>query len=73
MCQNKNDERYIFFLHNRFLEEHGLNEKHPEFGRTEYHEINYCGNILTIYEKSDPYGISALKRKEASNCEVRYF
>jgi len=161
-CGSKNDERFIFFLHNRFLEEHELNERHPEYGRTEYNEIiskfeksgltvisekrngnvnarayalrivdqidsliktgiepqkitivgtskggyiaqyvstlannhnlsfvfiasfrnsdiqnipeiNYCGNILTIHEKSDPFGVSSLKRKETSNCEIRHF
>ncbi len=161
-CKNKNDDRFIFFLHNRFLEEHQLNESHPEFGRTEYAEIiaefetsgfivisekrngnvnardyaltvmnqidsllktgilsknitvvgtskggyiaqyistlannddlnfvfiasfmnsdlqnipdiNYCGNILTIYEKSDPYGVSALERKNTSTCEIKHF
>ena len=161
-CGNKNDDRYIFFLHNRFLEEHGLNESHPEFGRTEYKEIlaefeksgikvisekrngnvnarqyalgiinqidslikngiepekitivgtskggyiaqyvstladnpelnfvfvasfrnsdlenipeiNFCGNILTIYEKTDPFGVSAIRRKENSTCEIKNF
>lgn len=161
-CENKNDDRFIFFLHNRFLEEHELNELHPEFGRTEYNEIlaefeksglnviseirkgninargyaigivkqidsllktgiepqkitivgtskggyiaqyvstlannkdlnfvfiasfrnsdiqnipeiNYCGNILAIYEKSDSFGVSSLKRKETSNCEIIHF
>lgn len=157
-----NNDRYIFFLHNLFLETHELNEVHPEFGRTEYHEIlsefekngfrvisekrnsnirareyavgivnqidslikkgvnpktitivgtskggyiaqyvstfannpdlnfvfigsfmksdigdipeiNYCGNILTIYEKSDPYGVSAVARKNMSSCEIKHF
>lgn len=161
-CGNKNDDRFVFFLHNRFLEEHGLNEFHPEYGRTEYREIlaefeksglkvisekrngnvnareyaiaivnqidsllkngtepnkitvvgtskggyiaqyvstlannqdlnfvfiasfrdddiknipeiNYCGNILMIYEKSDPFGVSALERKKISNCEIKHF
>lgn len=161
-CGNQNDERFIFFLHNRFLEEHDLNDKHPEFGRTEYREIknefersefkvisekrngnvnardyaltvtnqidslikngiepnkitivgtskggyiaqyvstlannpdlnfvfiasfrdtdiqnipeiNYCGNILTIYEKSDPFGVSALERKKNSTCKINHF
>lgn len=161
-CKSKNDDQFIFFLHNRFLEEHDLNDKHPEFGRTEYREIidkyeksgfnvisekrngnvnareyafivvnqidslikngikpnkitvigtskggyiaqyvstlannpslnfvfiasfrnsdiqnipeiNYCGNILTIYEKSDPFGVSAIRRKENSTCEIKYF
>jgi len=161
-CGNKNNDRFIFFLHNRFLETHELNELHPKFGRTEYNEIitefkksglriisekrngnvnardfaisivtqidslikkgiepqkitivgiskggyiaqyvstlannpnlnfvfiasfrnsdiqdipeiNYCGNILTIYEKSDPFGVSALERKKTSSCEIKHF
>ncbi|WP_236979229.1 alpha/beta hydrolase [Membranihabitans maritimus] len=156
------DERYIFFLHNRFLETHDLSELHPVYGRTEYEEIlsefeaagfhvisekrngnvnareyaigmveeinrliengvlphnitvvgtskggyiaqyvstlarnpdlnfvfvasfrdadleeipeiNYCGNILTIYEKTDPYGVSAMERKKNSTCEINHF
>jgi hypothetical protein len=156
------DEKYIFFLHNRFLEVHELNELHPEYGRTEYleiinefeksgfevisekrngnvnareyaigivtqidslitngteprkitivgtskggyiaqyvstlannpdlnfvfiasfresdieniPEINYCGNILTIYEKSDPFGVSAVERMNTSTCEIEHF
>ena len=159
---NKSEERYIVFLHNRFLETHELNELHPQYGRTEYKEIinefekagftviseirygnvnarnyaikvieqidslvnhgsnpnritvigtskggyiaqyvstmannpnlnfvfiasfrnpdiqnipeiNYCGNILTIYEKSDPYGVSAVARKNTSSCQIRNF
>jgi hypothetical protein len=38
-CGTNNDDRYIFFLHNRFLEKHELNELHPKFGRKEYNEI----------------------------------
>ncbi|WP_339752688.1 alpha/beta hydrolase [Algoriphagus aquimarinus] len=161
-CEKERDERVIFFLHNRFLEEHELEELHPEFGRTEYSEIigefqkqgfkviseqrkgnvnareyavgvvnqidsllasgteagritiigtskggyiaqyvstlannpdlnfvfiasfsdsdiqnipeiNFCGNILTIYEKSDPFGVSALERKQTSSCEIKHF
>ena len=161
-CVKEDDDNFIFFLHNRFLEEHKLDELHTEFGRTEYleiinelkkrefkvisekrngnvnareyaigivdqidslikngtepnkitvvgtskggyiaqyvstlannpnlnfvfiasfrssdiekiPEINYCGNILTIYEKSDPFGVSALKRKKTSSCKIEYF
>lgn len=161
-CSQQKEERYIFFLHNRFLEEHEFNELHPEFGRTEYNEIiaefenrgfkvitekrngnvnareyairitsqidslikngaepkkitvvgtskgryiaqyvstlannpnlnfvfiasfrnsdienipeiNYCGNILTIYEKSDPFGVSALERRKTSSCGIINF
>lgn len=158
----EDNERFVFFLHNRFLEEHKLEELHPEYGRTEYleiisefqknglrvisekrngnvnareyalkvvsqidsliksgteprkitvvgtskggyiaqyvstlahnpdlnfvfiasfrdsdietiPEINYCGNILIIYEKSDPYGVSAMERKATSTCEIKHF
>lgn len=153
---------YIFFLHNKFLEENDLEAEHPEYGKTEYlniidefekanfivlsekrsgwtdmkvyankvvtqidsllktgvkadhitvigtskggyiaqyvstylanpdvnyvfiaafqetdikdyPDINFSGNILTIYEKSDFYGVSAIKRKETSNQEIKRF
>ena len=162
ICGSQTNDRYVFFLHNRFLENHELNESHPEYGRAEYNEIiaeferdgfkvisekrienvnartyamgivtqmdslikngiasnkitvvgtskggyiaqyvstlannsnlnfvfiasfrdsdienipeiNYCGNILTIYEKSDAYGVSAIARKETSTCEIKHF
>ncbi|WP_316803828.1 hypothetical protein [Pedobacter nototheniae] len=155
-------QNYIFFLHNKFAEDHPLTEAHPEYGKTAYKEIldkfnangfqvisekrpantdvgkytkkvisqidsllklgikpnhitvigtskggyiaqyvssnlknpdvnfvfigcyrdkdltsfpgiNYCGNILTIYEKSDEFGVSALKRKETSNLKINHF
>ena len=155
-------EKTIFFLHNRFLEEHSLEDSHPEFGRVQYQEIlakfksqgfkvisekrggnvnvqdyarkivaqidslillghdsknitvigtskggyiaqyvstyadnadlnfvfvacyregdlqsfpdiNFCGNILNIYENSDPYGVSALARKNTSTCNILHF
>lgn len=161
-CEEDSDERYIFFLHNRYLEEHDLEDIHPEYGRVEYlaileefensglkviseqregnvnartyalnivdqindlfdkgispqaitvvgtskggyiaqyvstlannpdlnyvfvgcfrnedittiPEINFCGNILTIYDRSDPYGVSAIARKRNSTCEVEHF
>ncbi|PWI31619.1 alpha/beta hydrolase [Flavobacteriaceae bacterium LYZ1037] len=161
-CTMDNDDRYVFFLHNRFLEEHELNDVHPEYGQTAYleiiktfeesgfkvisekrngnvnardyasglvnqidslinigtkpnnitvvgtskggyiaqyvstlaenpdlnfvfiasyrdsdiqniPEINYCGHILTIYEKSDPFGVSAIERKTTSSCKINHF
>lgn len=36
-------------------------------------EIQFCGNILTIYEKSDVFGVSAIKRKETSKLKVNRF
>jgi hypothetical protein len=156
------EPEYIFFFHNKFLEENDLYTKHPEYGKAEYNEIiksfkddhfvvfsekrendtdvheyaekitkqinslikkgvkpnkitvigtskggyiaqyvstylanpnvnfvfigcfqesdiqeitdiNYCGNILTIYEKSDIYGVSAIKRKETSTLKINHF
>jgi hypothetical protein len=161
--QTKNaDQAYVFFLHNKFIEENDLNAAHPEYGKAEYDKIlesfrkdnfivfsekrkkntnasdyaekvvkqiktllkkgiapgkitvigtskggyiaqyvstylanpnvnfvfigcfrdsdieeipviNFCGNILTIYEKSDIYGVSALKRKETSKLKINHF
>ena len=156
------EQDYIFFLHNKFLEENDLDAAHPEYGKTEYRniiqefekaqfivlseirpantdmrvyarkivsridsllktgikpdhitvigtskggyiaqyvstylanpdvnyvfigafqdtdiqdypDINICGNILTIYETSDYYGVSAIKRKETSQLNVKRF
>nr|WP_315223387.1 alpha/beta hydrolase [uncultured Flavobacterium sp.] len=158
----KQDQHYIFFLHNKFIEENDLSVAHPEYGKAEYNEIlasyrkdgfivfseirskninaaeyaekivkqikklikkgvlpnkitvigtskggyiaqyvstylanpdvnfvfigcfrdidiaeikdiNFCGNILTIYEKSDIYGVSAVKRKETSTLTINHF
>ncbi|KRD58149.1 hypothetical protein ASE40_17575 [Flavobacterium sp. Root935] len=159
-ARNEN-QRYIFFFHNKFVQENPLNAAHPEYGKAEYNEIlesfrkdnfivfsekrkkntnsaeyaekivkqvkalikkgvspnhitvigtsqggyiaqyvstylsnpdvnfvfigffrdsdieeipdiNFCGNILTIYEKSDIYGVSAVKRKETSKLQVNH-
>lgn len=39
----------------------------------DYKEINYCGNILTIYEKSDSYGVSAIEKMKASKLKINRF
>lgn len=158
-CGSTFAQQYLFFLHNRFLENHKLNEKSKEYGKAEYNEIitaftnsgftvisekrkkdtdtrayarkvagqidsllkrgvypseitvvgtskggyiaqyvstylhnpdvnfvfvgcymdgdvksfpdiNICGNVLYIYEKSDSYGVSAYARREASTLPV---
>lgn len=158
----KKEQRYIFFLHNAYVEQNDLSVAHPEYGKAEYNEIlasfrkdnfivyseirskntnaveyakkvvkqikgllkkgispnkitvigtskggyiaqyvstylanpdvnfvfigcfrdsdieeipdiNFCGNILTIYEKSDVYGVSAIKRKETSKLKINHF
>ncbi|MCX6215316.1 alpha/beta hydrolase [Spirosoma sp.] len=155
-------QRYVFFLHNRFLEEHELSALEPTYGRAEYREIitafqqagfevisekrpantnidqyahkvsqqidsllrkgvqpnhitiigtskggyiaqyvstlaanpalnfifigcfresditnmpmiNFCGNILTIYERSDSFGVSAIQRKKTSKLPITRF
>lgn len=161
-CQAQDQKNYIFFLHQRFLEQHSLEEVDPKYGKAEYPEIleafekegfevisekrkgdvnareyaagivkqidsllaggvtpsritligtskggyiaqyvstlaanpglnfvfigsytdsdienipqiNFCGNILTIYEKSDAFGVSALRRKETSRLPIPHF
>ena len=36
-------------------------------------DINFCGNILTIYEESDVLGVDATKRKETSKLKINHF
>ena len=36
-------------------------------------EVNFCGNILTIYDKSDEFGVSAIERKNKSTCKIKHF
>src|SRR6218665_2626139 len=156
------EKNYIFFLHNRFVEEFGLDSSHPEFGKAEYKEIvaqfrkdgftviseqrkkntdpkryaekvvkqidsliklgiepnhitvvgtskggyiaqfvmtelknpqinyvligcyqdwdieelpeiQFCGNILTIYEETDSFGVTAIERKKTSKLPVPRF
>jgi|GEM_PF-6139200 len=53
--ESKNDERYLFFLHNRFLEENELSDLHPQYGQTEYVEI------INEFEKSGFTVISEIR------------
>jgi len=36
-------------------------------------DINFCGNILMIYEESDILGVDATKRKETSKLKINHF
>lgn len=63
-CGEKNEDQFIFFLHNRFLEEHGLNEFHPEFGRTEYIEI------LSEFENE---GFKVISEKRNGKVKARHY
>jgi hypothetical protein len=37
--QQPTGPKYLFFLHNRFIEGHGPLDEHPSYGRAEYQEI----------------------------------
>jgi hypothetical protein len=54
------DQRYLVFLHNRFIEGHGPLDEHPSYGRAEYQEI------LTRF-KND--GFIVLSEKRPANTE----
>lgn len=38
-AQNSTQKKYVFFLHNKFLEGHSLNESHPKYGPAAYKAI----------------------------------
>jgi hypothetical protein len=56
--------RYLFFLHNRFIETHGPDERHPSYGRAEYKEI------LDRFRKD---GFVVLSEKRPANTEERAY
>lgn len=63
-------KQYIFFLHNKFLEEHTLEEAHPKYGIVEYekvlHQLKDSSNIV-LFEKRKPNtdpAVYALKIKK---------
>lgn len=56
--------RYIIFLHNKFIEEHGPSEKHPSYGRAEYQEI------ISRF-KND--GFIVISEKRAPNTDVKTY
>ncbi|MFB6456945.1 hypothetical protein ACE38W_16860 [Chitinophaga sp. Hz27] len=50
-------QHYIFFLHNKWLQEHALNEAHPTYGVAEYNHILQKledKNTVVITEKRKP-------------------
>ena len=49
-CKQNNENQFVFFLHNRFLEAHPITAEHPEFGRVHYHEIiaAFEANFLNV-------------------------
>lgn len=56
-AQNSTQKKYIFFLHNKFLEDHPLNESHPKYGPAAYIAILeklQSKNVVIIAEKRNP-------------------
>lgn len=57
LCQKSQQQQYIFFLHNKFLEDHSFEEKHPKYGVAEYETILnklINQNTIVISEKRKP-------------------
>lgn len=69
--QKSQQKQYVFFLHNKFLEDHSFEEKHPKYGVAEYETIlNKLRdhNTVTISEKrktnTDPTVYAEKVRKQ---------
>jgi hypothetical protein len=58
------DVRYLFFLHNRFIEGHGPLEEHASYGRAEYREI------LERFRKD---GFVVLSEKRSPNTDEKVY
>ncbi|MCL1669811.1 alpha/beta hydrolase [Elizabethkingia ursingii] len=57
LLYGQSQKQYIFFLHNKFLEDHTFNEKHPKYGIAEYKAIISKledKNTIVISEKRKP-------------------
>jgi hypothetical protein len=61
--ERQTDVRYLFFLHNRFIESHGPMDQHPSYGRAEYKEI------LERFRK-DGFIVISEKRPENTDANV---
>lgn len=58
------NEKYIIFLHNRFIEENPLDAKHPKFGRAEYNEI------LSEFKQQ---GFHVISEKRQANTDLKKY
>ena len=57
-AQKTKQKEYVFFLHNKFLETHALDEAHPQYGIPEYQSILKklkTENSVIISEKKKAY------------------
>jgi len=56
-AQNSTQKKYVFFLHNKFLEGHSLNKSHPKYGPAAYTAILeklQSTNSVILSEKRKP-------------------
>lgn len=60
-CANTPDDRYIIFLHNRFLETNSLEDEHPKYGKVDYH------GIVQQFEKAEFEVLSKIRKGENIN------
>ncbi len=60
-CFQTNAQNYIFFLHNRFIEDVGINGVHPEYGTCEYDAIlkAFSKEGFTVLSEVRPYQTNA--------------
>jgi hypothetical protein len=61
---NQTDTRYLFFLHNQFIESHGPADQHPSYGRAEYQEI------LQRFRKD---GFVVISEKRPANTDAKMY
>lgn len=55
---------YLFYLHNRYLEEFSLTDEHPEYGRAEYNEI------IAAFEHN---GFKVFSEKRAKDTDIQLY
>lgn len=58
------NDRYIFFLHNKFIEDHALNAEHPQHGRAQYEEI------LSAFRDA---GFTVISEKRESGADIKIY
>lgn len=63
-CGGSFAQDYLFYLHNRFIEEFELTEEHPEYGRAEYKEI------IAAFEQN---GFTVFSEKRAKDTDIRQY
>lgn len=65
-------QRYIFFLHNKFIEDEGLKGVHPEYGKAEYKEIvdAFCKKGFVVISEVRPKGADGIAYAHKTKWQV---